>query len=444
MMQTIADLKDRLGVAPTCAAMGVARSNFYRHQRPRPAHGARRPSPRALSPTERETALAVLHEPRFVDLAPAQVYTQLLDDNRYLCSERTLYRLLAEHSTDMISRHGPDGVYTYVSPSSLSLLGWRPEELAGRPAHDFYHPDDLQRMRQSHETLAERPADSTVTYRFRRKDGSYTWLETTSKEIQGPFGSPEIIANSRDVSSRKSVEEERDRLFTYSVDLLCVAGYDGYLKQLNPAWSQTLGWSEEELLSRPWMELIHPDDASAAEAIRVELAKERSIFSLEIRYRKKDGSYLWMSWNIFSLAGEQLIFADARDVTARKEVEERLRLLAAHDGLTGSYNRRTWFDLSEKELDRSRRHGFELSVLMIDLDRFKEINDTYGHAAGDEVLKAVPRVFAAVLRGHDVVGRIGGVEFAVALTQCDRDTASGIAERLRTEAESTEVPAGPL
>jgi len=97
MMQTVADVKARLGVAPTCAAMGVARSNFYRHQRPPGVAAPRRPSPRALSPTERETALAVLHEPRFVDLAPAQVYTQLLDEDRYLCSERTLYRILAEN-----------------------------------------------------------------------------------------------------------------------------------------------------------------------------------------------------------------------------------------------------------------------------------------------------------------------------------------------------------
>ena len=94
-MQTVADVKDRLGVAPTCAAMGLARSSFYRHQRPQPVSAPRRPPPRALSVAEREHTLAVLHEPRFVDLAPAQVYTRLLDEDRYLCSERTLYRILA-------------------------------------------------------------------------------------------------------------------------------------------------------------------------------------------------------------------------------------------------------------------------------------------------------------------------------------------------------------
>ncbi len=97
-MQTVADLKERLGVAPTCAALGLARASFYRHQRPRVVAAPRRPSPRALSAAERARALAVLHEPRFVDLAPAQVYTRLLDEDRYLCSERTLYRILAAHT----------------------------------------------------------------------------------------------------------------------------------------------------------------------------------------------------------------------------------------------------------------------------------------------------------------------------------------------------------
>jgi putative transposase len=97
-MQTIADVHARVGVAPTCAALGVPRASFYRHQRP-PAGAAtpRRPSPRALSVAERAGALAVLHESRFVDLAPAQVYTRLLDEDRYLCSERTLYRILADN-----------------------------------------------------------------------------------------------------------------------------------------------------------------------------------------------------------------------------------------------------------------------------------------------------------------------------------------------------------
>jgi putative transposase len=118
-MQTVADVKDRLGVAPTCAALGVARSSFYRHQQPPPVATPRRPSPRALSVVERAGALAVLHEPRFVDLAPAQVYTRLLDEDRYLCSERTLYRIL-EANTEVRERRDQLRHPVYQKPELLA------------------------------------------------------------------------------------------------------------------------------------------------------------------------------------------------------------------------------------------------------------------------------------------------------------------------------------
>ena len=118
-MQTIADVKARLGVAPTCAALGVARASFYRQQQPQPVAAPRHPSPRALSAAERASALAVLHEPRFVDLAPAQVYTRLLDEDRYLCSERTLYRIL-EANTEVRERRDQLRHPVYQKPELLA------------------------------------------------------------------------------------------------------------------------------------------------------------------------------------------------------------------------------------------------------------------------------------------------------------------------------------
>ncbi len=96
-MQTVADLKERLGVAPTCAALGLARASFYRHQRPRVVAAPRRPSPRALPPAERAQVLALLNDERFADLAPAEVYATLLDEGKYVCAIRTMYRILQQH-----------------------------------------------------------------------------------------------------------------------------------------------------------------------------------------------------------------------------------------------------------------------------------------------------------------------------------------------------------
>ena len=96
-MATVTELGPRLGIAPTCSGLGVARATYYRQRRPRCDWPRRPSSPRALSAEELAAVLAVLHEPRFVDLAPAEIYATFLDEGRYLCSERTMYRVLAGH-----------------------------------------------------------------------------------------------------------------------------------------------------------------------------------------------------------------------------------------------------------------------------------------------------------------------------------------------------------
>src|SRR3712207_6166105 len=120
-----------------------------------------------------------------------------------------LYRLLAEHSTDMISKHTPEGVYTYASPACRTLLGYDPEELVGRDAYELFHPEDLEEVRKTHAAILKRPDTYTVAYRIRRKDGSYTWFETTSRTVRDPNTGEvlEIITVSRNITKRKRVEE---------------------------------------------------------------------------------------------------------------------------------------------------------------------------------------------------------------------------------------------
>jgi putative transposase len=124
-METVTEMAPRLGVALTCAALGLPRATYYRGQQPRPEPKPRPASVRALPPEEREQVLAVLHEPRFVDLAPAQVYATLLDEDRYLCSERTFYRVLAENA-EVRERRDQLRHPHYAAPE---LLATRPNEL---------------------------------------------------------------------------------------------------------------------------------------------------------------------------------------------------------------------------------------------------------------------------------------------------------------------------
>jgi putative transposase len=124
-MATVTQIGPQLGIAPTCAALGLPRATYYRRRRPRDLPPRRRPSPRALTADEQHTVLARLHEPRFVDLAPAEVYATLLDEGAYLCSERTMYRLLAGHA-EVRERRDQLRHPTYAAPE---LLACQPNEL---------------------------------------------------------------------------------------------------------------------------------------------------------------------------------------------------------------------------------------------------------------------------------------------------------------------------
>ena len=132
-----------------------------------------------------------------------------------------------------------------------------------------------------------------------------------------------------EINERERAEDERDHFFNLSLDLLCIAGFDGYFKQVNSAWETTLGWTKAELLSKPYLEFIHPDDrhVTASEAGKNE-GGERSI-AFENRYRCKDGSYKWLSWMAMPSKEQTLIYATARDITERKrEEEEKVKLNA--------------------------------------------------------------------------------------------------------------------
>jgi len=115
-----------------------------------------------------------------------------------------------------------------------------------------------------------------------------------------------------------------ERFFALSLDLLCIAGFDGYFKLLNEAWERALGFSREELLAKPFLDFVHPDDREATSAEAAKLAQGQEVLHFENRYRRKDGSYVWLSWTARPFAKEKSLYCVARDVTERKRAEETL------------------------------------------------------------------------------------------------------------------------
>jgi PAS domain S-box-containing protein len=143
-------------------------------------------------------------------------------------------------------------------------------------------------------------------------------------------------------AERKLADQQRARFFALSLDLMCNAGFDGYFKQLNPAWEKMLGWTIEELQEKPWIEFVHPEDSKSTLAAAEKIIGGEALLFHENRYLCKDGSYRWLQWTAQEIVGEHLIYAVARDITDRKLAEEELRksqerfelaVLGSQDGL---------------------------------------------------------------------------------------------------------------
>src|ERR1700722_10712918 len=129
----------------------------------------------------------------------------------------------------------------------------------------------------------------------------------------------------KEIAERKLAEAQRDRFFISSPDMLCIAGMDGYFKRLNPSFTQMLGYSADELTSRPLLDFVHPDDRAATGAEQRDLGRGVPVMRFENRYLCKDGSLRWLSWQAKPVVEEGLVYATARDITEQKAAEYELR-----------------------------------------------------------------------------------------------------------------------
>jgi PAS domain S-box-containing protein len=200
----------------------------------------------------------------------------------------------------------------------------------------------------------------------------------------------------RDIAARRRAEEERDRFFNISLDMLATAGFDGYFKSVNPAFTRVLGWSEEELLSQPWRAFVHPDDVDATlQEHQKQLTTGALTIEFENRYRCKDGSYRWLSWAAIPVAQEQKVYAAARDSTDRKRAEVRIHNL----------NRELTHHAADLETTTRELEAFSYSVShdlrapLRGIDGFSQtLLEDHAHALDDEAKDCLNRIRAAAQR----------------------------------------------
>ncbi|MGB5063318.1 MAG: sensor domain-containing diguanylate cyclase, partial [Candidatus Competibacter sp.] len=244
-------------------------------------------------------------------------------------------------------------------------------------------------------------------------------------------------------------EEKYRSLFENVSEGIFIAQLDGRFLDVNPAMARILGHKTptEFLRAHQEGELLWPFlDRDEQERFLGALAAHGKVTNVQLRMMRWDGEAIWVEISARASAdvGAPAVTVEGvlSDITERKRMLEELRYLAAIDGLTGLYNRRHFLDLCERELQRARRYRLEVGLLMLDADRFKDVNDTHGHDVGDEVLRLLARLCRTALREVDIVGRLGGEEFAVLLPQTDLPAARDAAERLREAIAQTALPLG--
>jgi diguanylate cyclase (GGDEF)-like protein/PAS domain S-box-containing protein len=356
------------------------------------------------------------------------------------------FRLLVQNSPDTVIVIDQLGNFTYASPQIEALLGYAPDALVGTSSLELIHPDDADdaAIAIANTVEASGEAGNGVGLRVLHANGTYIPVEVTGSSVVDDPLVGGIIVNVRDMresiriaATLEEVEIRFRQVFDHSPIGMAITGLDGRYAKVNTALCDMLGYGPDELAAMTTKDLTHPDDIDTTLGNFYELQRGAArSFCTEKRFRCRDGSYVWARVTVTAVtdaANKPLYFiGHVENVTERKQIEDRMAYDATHDALTGLPLRTLLLDHLELALAGARRHSTRVAVLFIDLDRFKHVNDSLGHAAGDELLTEVARRLRSAVREIDTPGRFGGDEFVVVCP----DLADGrdivmIAERIR-------------
>lgn len=268
-----------------------------------------------------------------------------------------------------------DGVIIYVNRQLESMLGYSTGELAGKHISVKNAPTEKS-SKEITEAIARELKEKGIwsgEILNLRKDGSTFWTFANLSTFDHHEHGTVWLALHTDITERKKAEAERDRFFTISLDMLGIAGVDGYFKRVNAAFEKTLGYTPDELLSKPWMEFVHSDDREAAQKAANKILAGESTVNFQNRYMCKDGSIRWLDWSVVPYPPEGLVYAVARDVTEQRRHEAALR--AAKEKAEESERLKSEFLANmSHELNTPLTSILGFSKIAIDKDR--EIADT--------------------------------------------------------------------
>ena len=336
-------------------------------------------------------------------------------------------------------------------------LGYSETEFATMPLAAITHPDDVQAQLDRFAQMVDGKIDRfAMEKRFIRRDGGTLWAALTMSlvaEAQGRAGY--VIGVTQDITDRKLLESDSPELGQRSqlqvervpaIVYVAEPGPNGRWLYVSPQIESILGFSAQEWMADPglWQKQLHPQDRETviAQEERLLIASETAegAYSETYRLRHRSGATVWVrddSKALWAQDGRATWHGVLVDVTREKELEERLEHQAFHDPLTGLANRKLFHERVGHALS-GRRTG-RVAVLFIDLDNFKTVNDSFGHACGDEVIVAVARRLEACARAGETPARIGGDEFALLVEGQTAAQVTSLADRVLATLSETPV-----
>ena len=358
---------------------------------------------------------------------PIQLHVRELGSSQEaLKLSESRFRDVAENALEWIWEVDPQGKYTYASHAVEKILGYKPDEVIGKHFYDFFHPEDREDLKTAALNVfkTQQPFRDFINRNI-HKNGEIVWLSTSGVPFIDRGGNLLGYRGSdADITERKQAEqklmraqEEWKETFNTIPDLILVTDNEHKIVNVNKAMVARLAASRDDLIGRSCYEVVHGTGHPPSYCPHSQTLSDGKEHIGEIYEDVLRGHFLVSSTPLYDAHQKPYgVVEVARDITKLKKLEEELQKAAITDELTGLYNRRGFTLLSEQQINVAVRNKSRLALLYADLDNMKQINDRLGHEAGDKALVDTAAILRSSFRRSDIIGRIGGDEFAVLLT----------------------------
>ncbi|MGO4889909.1 diguanylate cyclase [Anaerobacillus sp. MEB173] len=384
--------------------------------------------------------------------------TEQKQTEKALKESQERYRSLVTFLPDPMVVH-QDNIIVFANEKAGEIVNIHSSEAIGKSIYDFilpeYHESMKKRLWKLYHMMEE---DGDHEFKIITKDQKILDIEAREKPIYYN-GKPAMQVLYRDVSERKSLEEkllkieERYRFITEnSTDLIAILTTNGNYDYVSPACLTLLGYRSEEIIGQSVLDFLPSEDVAHGQKLIEEAHELLGYLRLTHRFQQKNRGYIWLETIAKRLENRQgeleFILVISRDITERMDKEHRLvakskelQHLSFVDGLTKIPNRRAFDKAFRKEWTRCKRRQTPLSLIMIDIDYFKEYNDHYGHLAGDDCLRKIASSLKdGLYRADDFIARYGGEEFVVLLPETNAEGAILVVEKLLEYIRELTIP----